>query len=342
MSATASLAPVTERFQAIADTVLHAEGLAVDPWLYRYCGPCGNPIGARRYVQYHADLLELARVDPAGAVVVDAGSGFGFTAILHALLGARQVRGVELHAGMVTSVEAYLPLLPEEVASAIEIVQGNVMAMPYPDASADVMLSIEAISHYLDVEGFLAEAFRVLRPGGVLIIADGNNGTNPIVRRHTHEIWEAIERGPRDQTVHGHVLGVPYAEIRRQLLDERFPELEDSVRAKLAERAAGFTAEQLIAAADEYVRTGALPNSVYRRGMLAVAPDGAVMERLFSPSGLADTLRHAGFTAKAYGYWGGANGKPAVRAVNRVLTALSAVTMPSAPSFRVIARKAGP
>lgn len=333
------LAAITERFRAIGQTVLGAKDLPVDPWLYRYCGSLGDPNSAARYVRYHSDLLKLVGDISAGPVVVDAGCGFGFTMVLHALLGARQVRGVELNPDMVSSVVAYLPLLPPDVSSRIEITKGTVAQMPYADACADIILSIEAISHYLDVDAFIDEAFRVLRPGGALLIADGNNGLNPIVRRRTYEIWQAVESGPAGATVHGHVLGAPYVEVRRQILDHHFPDLTAAARAELARRSAGFTEEQVIAAAREHVRTGALPNSVYQRRQLAIAPDGTAMERLFSPRTLVQRLAQRGFRAKANGYWGGANGRSTVRTANRLLTALSPLTMRTAPSFRVLARK---
>lgn len=233
-----------------------------------------------------------------------------------------------------------MPLVPQDVSSRIEISQGTVTAMPYEDASADIVLSLEAISHYLVVDAFIDEARRVLTPGGLLIIADGNNALNPIVRRRTAQIWQAAECGPADQRIHGHVLGEPYVEVRRRLLDEQFPAIDAPSRSEIARRTAGFTEAQVIAAAREYLGTGTLPNSVYHRGQLATAPDGTAMERLFSPAGLARTLRRRGFQARAYGYWGGANGAPWIRAVNRALAALSPITMPTAPSFRVVGRKA--
>jgi SAM-dependent methyltransferase len=334
------LSPISERLQSIADRVLGAADLGLDPWFYSYCGSVGDPRGAARYVRFHADLLELARAGDDRPVIIDAGCGFGFTMIAHALLGARQVRGVELNRNMVSSVEAYLPLLPDDVSSRLEVVQGSVAAMPYEDASADIVLSLEAISHYLDVDAFIDEAFRVLRPGGLLIIADGNNALNPVVRRRTARIWAAVETGPANQTVHGHVLGEPYVEVRRRLVEEHFPAIDAPSRREIARRTAGFTEPQVIAAAREYIETGTLPDSVYRRGRLATAPDGTAMERLFSPFALARTLGRRGFRARAYGYWGGAGGSQSIRAVNRILTALSPIAMPTAPSFRVVGRKA--
>jgi SAM-dependent methyltransferase len=259
--------------------------------------------------------------------------------VLDALLGAERVHGIEVNASMVQTVEAYLPLLPDELTSRIEVSCASVTEMPVADESADIVLSVEAISHYLQVDAFIDEAYRVLSPGGLLLIADGNNGSNPIVRRHTYEIWEAAERGPAGETVQGHVLGEPYVQARRQVLETTFPQLSAEVKTEIATRTAGFTAERVIAAGREYVETGVLPDSVYRHRQLAIAPDGAAMEELFRPRALARQLRHRGFQARAYGYWGGANGAAPVRAANRLLTTLSPMTMPTAPSFRVVARK---
>lgn len=333
------LTHIIERFHSIAADVLSAEGLAVHPGLYRYHDAVGTFSGAARYVRYHADLMRLAWAPGEEPVVVDAGCGFGFTMIVAALLGARLVRGIEINAEMAASVAAYLPLLPDEVSQRLHVQCGNVTAMPYPDHSADVILSIEAISHYLYVDAFVAEARRVLRAGGVLVISDGNNGSNPRIRRETYQIWEAAELGPAGQKLGGHILGAPYVEVRLELLREQFPGLDDKVRAEIATRTAGFTEEQLVAACSAYLQTGVLPDSHYRRGKLAIAPDGTAMERLFSPRGLALALERRGFRARAHGYWGGANGVPWVRATNRLLASLSPLTVPAAPAFRVIARK---
>ncbi len=339
MSAFADLSPVIARFQEISETVLSAQGLELDPWLYQYCGSVRSAGGAGRYVRHRADFLELGWPAHGRPVVVDAGSGFGFTLVIAALLGAQSARGIEINPSMVQTVHSYLPLLPEDLSSRIEVVQGDVTHMPYADASADLVLSIEAISHYLDVDGFIAEARRVLRPGGTLVISDGNNGLNPRVRRYTYGIWESVERGPAGTNVHGLVIGEPYVEVRRRLLEEHFPDLPAQARDDLAQRTAGYVEAQLLDAARAYQATGRLPDAVYRRGQLAIAPDGAAMERLFSPHELARRMSRSGFRARAYGYWGGAGGAPWIRAANRVLSALSLLTMPVAPSFRIVAQK---
>ena len=50
--------------------------------------------------------------------------------------------------------------------------QGNAEALPFDDASFDVVLNVESSHAYGSVPNFLKEVHRVLRPGGVFLITD--------------------------------------------------------------------------------------------------------------------------------------------------------------------------
>jgi ubiquinone/menaquinone biosynthesis C-methylase UbiE len=52
--------------------------------------------------------------------------------------------------------------------------QFDAQAMPYPDQSKDVLLIFEALYYLPDVPAFIRECRRVLRPGGVVLIATAN------------------------------------------------------------------------------------------------------------------------------------------------------------------------
>lgn len=54
---------------------------------------------------------------------------------------------------------------------AIRYTPGDCTAMPYPDASFDVIVSLSVIEHGVDTRRFLREAGRVLAPGGYLIVS---------------------------------------------------------------------------------------------------------------------------------------------------------------------------
>ncbi|MEM0338012.1 MAG: class I SAM-dependent methyltransferase [Candidatus Caldarchaeum sp.] len=95
---------------------------------------------------------------------------------------------------------------------------GSVENMPYPSDFFDMVLSNEAISHYNDVDGFLREAARVLKRGGTLIIADGNNGANPRIREQTLRLWERCENDP-PTIIADHPLGAGITYRRAETVD---------------------------------------------------------------------------------------------------------------------------
>jgi demethylmenaquinone methyltransferase/2-methoxy-6-polyprenyl-1,4-benzoquinol methylase len=53
--------------------------------------------------------------------------------------------------------------------SAIELLQGNAMSLPFPEASFDCATIAFALRNVPDIEGALREMLRVLRPGGRLV-----------------------------------------------------------------------------------------------------------------------------------------------------------------------------
>lgn len=57
-------------------------------------------------------------------------------------------------------------------APGLTFVCGDAMAMPFSDASFDAVINIESSHCYEDMDQFLAEVTRVLRPGGQFFFAD--------------------------------------------------------------------------------------------------------------------------------------------------------------------------
>jgi SAM-dependent methyltransferase len=55
-----------------------------------------------------------------------------------------------------------------------ELVRANLEALPFPDASFELVLSVQVIEHLLDPAAGLRELARVLRPGGTLLLSTDN------------------------------------------------------------------------------------------------------------------------------------------------------------------------
>lgn len=107
-----------------------------------------------------AQLVDYAGVQP-GQAVLDLACGTGVVAVTAAQRGAK-VRGLDLSPALVAHARENAALA--EVA--IEFLEGDAEALPYPDASFDVVLSQFGHIFAPRPERVTQEMLRVLKPGG--------------------------------------------------------------------------------------------------------------------------------------------------------------------------------
>ena len=79
-----------------------------------------------------------------------------------------RVTGIDLSEAMLRIAR----MRASECAQAVELKQGDAEALPFPDASFDTVVSTFSLCAVLDDRRALAEMRRVLRPGGLLLLAD--------------------------------------------------------------------------------------------------------------------------------------------------------------------------
>jgi len=120
---------------------------------------------------YRRQALQRAGLAP-GAQVLDVGIGTGMVATeALGLIGPQgRLVGVDPSPGMMGQV--HLP--------GVELVQGMAEALPRPDASADFLSMGYALRHIGDVSAAFAEFFRVLRPGGRLVVLEITKPRGPL------------------------------------------------------------------------------------------------------------------------------------------------------------------
>lgn len=147
---------------------------------------CGNPTA----------LAELK----TGETVLDLGSGGG----IDVLLSARRVGPTGKAYGL-DMTDDMLKLARQNAAEAgvtnVEFFKGQIEKIPLPDASVDVIISNCVINLSGDKRKVLAEAFRVLRPGGRFAVSDVVvRGEVPDAVRRNMELWVGCVAGALEET----------------------------------------------------------------------------------------------------------------------------------------------
>jgi arsenite methyltransferase len=172
--------PITSNLYTSAETAgLPAEAVAVSLG-------CGNPTA----------LAELKQ----GEAVLDLGSGGG----IDVLLSARRVGPTGKAYGL-DMTDEMLALARENQRKAgvtnVEFLKGEIEHVPLPGDSVDVIISNCVINLSADKDAVLAEAFRVLKPGGRFAVSDVVvRGEVPSEIRRSVELWIGCVAGALEES----------------------------------------------------------------------------------------------------------------------------------------------
>ena len=166
-----------------------------------HLGHYGSPPRRKDFLKAKEDFVhEMVRwggLDtlPRGPTVLDVGCGIGGSSRILARDYGFSVTGITLS--------------PQQVKRATELTAegldakfmvNDALNMSFPDNSFDVVWSIEAGPHMPDKARYGAEMLRVLKPGGILVVADWNQRDD---RRNPLNFWEKpVMRQLLDQWSH--------------------------------------------------------------------------------------------------------------------------------------------
>lgn len=109
--------------------------------------------------------------------VLDAGCGVGGTAIYIAKKTGAHVTGITLSKNQIQLAKGFAK--KSNVETLTDFQAQNYMNTSFDNNSFDIVYGLESICHAYPKELFLKEAYRVLKPGGVLIVEDGYTSREP-------------------------------------------------------------------------------------------------------------------------------------------------------------------
>lgn len=189
-------------YQQIQHFYDSSSGLWEDIWgehlHHGYYGPEGTLKKERRQAQIDCieELLNWGITAPTSKIqILDVGCGIGGSSLYLADKFQAQVTGITL--SPVQAKRATERALEAGLQEKTQFLVADALEMPFEPNSFDLVWSLESAEHFPNKIKFLQESYRVLKPGGTLLMATwchrpltGNAGQlTDTERRHLAEIY---------------------------------------------------------------------------------------------------------------------------------------------------------
>jgi len=142
---------------------------------------------------YDESILVAARkkvpISP-DMVVADIGAGTGFI-----------TKGIAPYVSKVIALDQSPEMLKEMARNMtrldignVEYKQGILERLPLPDNEVNVAFANMVLHHAFDPQKAIREMARILKPGGWLVITDGDRHEHEWMRTELHDVWLGFER----------------------------------------------------------------------------------------------------------------------------------------------------
>ncbi len=187
--------PKQGRVTALYNALSHNNSLCEDK-LYLNLGYWkDSPEGMDLAGDYLCDLLAKTADIKSSDVILDVGYGFGDQDIfLSKKYNPKMIYGINITPHQVRIAQKRV----EEagVSKKLRLEEGNATSLRYEDNTFDLVFALEAAFHFQTREKFFKEAYRVLKPGGKIVLTDITAFAkklrlkNKILQRFGQSFWQ--------------------------------------------------------------------------------------------------------------------------------------------------------
>jgi len=131
---------------------------------------------AQALLRLNSNICDSAKISKNDHVL-DAGCGLGGTSIWLAKKVECSVVGIDLHPRRIAT--ARKSAMSTNLSDRVAFTVGSYEHLPFPDNHFNAVLAVETLCHCNNKGKFFAEAARVLRPGGRLVVNDFIQSRSP-------------------------------------------------------------------------------------------------------------------------------------------------------------------
>lgn len=281
-------------------------------WVREYIRGCDHP-DFKAYAANRAEntdgrfewltehIIWLGRME--NSRILDIGSGFGWDAVAISILARATVVANDIRPLMTSLIAERVAAIRKQGAPvAVEVLTGDICTLDLPEASFDAIVCSQTIEHVHDLEEMFRVSYRVLRPGGRMVITNDNNARNRKQFAEIQELWRKrdtdwnfVEELKRQRPVENREIK-PYADMRNEIVRTANARLSEGDVSAIVQATAGLMKSEIEQIATTFKSASMLPHPP-ELSWCRNPVTGEYCERQLDPLAVVESMRSCGFLA---------------------------------------------